>query len=90
MNIQYKVVMYSVNFDEALKQARRVGIMFQFQEMANQLVDTYDYNDVMKAAEFAKKNVPKETKVSQERGINVVALLFNKTNEWLKSNAKEL
>ena len=77
--------MYSVNFDEALKQARRVGIMFQFQEMANQLVDTYDYNDVMKAAEFAKKNVPKETKVSQERGINVVALLFNKTNEWLKT-----
>lgn len=61
-----------------------------YQNRANQLIETYDYNDVMAAVKFAMNDVAREKNVSFQRAIIILDTLFGIAEDYLITRCKPL
>jgi regulator of sirC expression with transglutaminase-like and TPR domain len=83
--------MVTFNINEIFEQMQKQSVMAQYQATADQLINSYDYNDIKTAVKYAKEQVPKEDRqFTMEEAIPLLNQLFNTTIGWLEANGKRV
>ena len=82
--------MVRINLNRAFEEMRRRSAFAEYQMVANNIIKTYDYNDIKKAIKNAKAQSTNAKNISFDEGIELMNNLFNNTIKWLKENAREL
>ena len=65
------------------------SILSQFQQAANNIVESYDFNDIKTAMAHAKESTEKVKTGGFNESISVVRELFVKTLDWLEANGRK-
>lgn len=72
------------------EQLEKVLMYDSFSRKAQVIMQLYDFNDVTKAKEYAKSQVPHVKDVDDKTGINTVKNLFNHMVRYLQTNCKPI
>lgn len=82
-----------MNFSfHSYQEAYQYSMMMQYQNQANALIDSYDYNDIKTAMAHAKITVGEERRKTAGfyECMNVVRDLYVFTIQWLEQNGRRV
>lgn len=83
--------MFTFNFNGQNFEKVRIQMqLMEYQSVANQIIQTFDFNDIKKAIAFAKESIPKQDGLSVEEKLAIIDSLFEKTISWLKEKGKRV
>lgn len=83
--------MFTFNFNGQNFEKIRVQLqLMEYQSMANEIIESFDYGDIKKATKYAVENTKKVDGLSVEEKILVIDELFKKTIGWLKEHGKRV
>lgn len=83
--------MFTFNFNGQNFEKVRIQMqLMEYQSVANQIIQTFDFNDIKKAIAFAKESIPKKEGLSVEEKLAIIDSLFEKTIGWLQKNGRKI
>lgn len=64
--------------------------LIHYQQLANQIIETYDYNDIKRGIKYAKDNTQKPESLDNQEKLEVIDVLFKNLIGWLEKNGKKV
>lgn len=71
-------------------QASKAFKFMEYQSIANQIIEAFDFRDIEKGIKHAKDTVPKREVINDEEKYSIIDDLFNTLIPWLQENGRKV
>ncbi len=62
--------------------------MMHFQQLANQIIQSYDFNDIQQGIKYSKEITTKKETLNNQEKLEIISDLFNNLIGWLEKNGR--
>lgn len=83
--------MFTINMNGASFEEIQMKMqMLQYQSLANQIIETYDFNDIKIGIRHAKDSIPRVEALNNQEKLMIIDSLFESLIGWLQKNGKKV